>query len=114
MNRTVKSIVVAASLALPVVGTSGIVIQAAAAEGVKLVKQVAPKYPRGAERRNIEGHVVVGYNIGEDGKAVDIAVVEATPEGVFDDAAMKAVSKWKFEVPAGGANGMKTKISFKL
>ncbi len=77
-------------------------------------KRSAPVYPRGAERRKIEGHVIVTYNVETDGKVSNIAVAEAVPEGVFDDAAMKAVSKWKYEPPASTVEGAKAKISFKL
>jgi periplasmic protein TonB len=88
---------------------------AMAADGALVAKKrVAPIYPRGAERRKIEGHVVVTYSVGVDGKVSDIAVAEAVPEGVFDDAAMKAVSKWKYEPPTNKVEGARTKISFKL
>ncbi len=96
--------------------SSMIAVPTAMAADAKLVakKRVAPVYPRGAERRKIEGHVVVTYSVGVDGKVSNVAVAEAMPEGVFDDAAMKAVSKWKYEPPANPVDGARAKIRFKL
>ena len=51
------------------------------------VELVAPEYPRGAERRGIEGSVRIAYSIDADGNVVNAQVVEASPEGVFDRAA---------------------------
>ena len=86
------------------------------AEEPRLVakKRSAPVYPRGAERRKIEGHVIVTYTVDTEGKVSDVAVAEAVPEGVFDDAAKKAVSKWRYEPPANTVEGAKAKVSFRL
>ncbi len=82
--------------------------------GLVAKKRVAPVYPRGAERRKIEGHVVVTYNVNTDGSVSDVAVAEAVPEGVFDDAAVKAVSKWKYKPLENPVKGARAKIGFKL
>ncbi|NWG47473.1 MAG: energy transducer TonB [Alphaproteobacteria bacterium] len=73
-----------------------------------------PVYPRGAERRGIEGYVVVKFTVTPEGQVADINVVESSPEGVFDEAAVQAVEKWTFEpVPAPVAvDGQK--VTFKL
>ncbi len=69
----------------------------APAEPPALVKQVAPLYPRGAQRRGLEGHVVTALTIDERGRVTAAEVVEASPPGVFDAAALKAVKQWRFE-----------------
>ena len=61
------------------------------------VKQVAPEYPKRAKRMGISGQVTVAFDISTDGKVQTPRVVEAKPEGVFDEAAVDAVSKWKFK-----------------
>ena len=108
---TFKKIVAAAALgAFAFAGPTAI---ASASDGDREVKkQVAPDYPRGAERRGIEGHVLVEFNILAGGEVADIRVVESQPEGVFDDAVVNAVSKWKYET---GANDTvkQAKLSFK-
>ncbi len=79
----------------------------------KVAKQVAPEYPRGAERRNLEGVVTVEFNIDASGAVSDVKVVAADQPGVFDDAAIAAVSQWEYE--AGEAvSGHTVEIEFAL
>ena len=110
MKMNVMRLSLAMSLALGSVGLTAI---PANASDVKPIKTVAPEYPRGAERRKIEGYVVLQYTITEKGKVENVSVVEASPEGIFEDAATNAIAKWKFEKPSS-AFDKKTKISFKL
>jgi periplasmic protein TonB len=110
----IKKMTVCAGLVLAA-STMVAVPTAMAADGALVAKKrVAPVYPRGAERRKIEGHVVVTYSVDTEGKVSNVAVAEAVPEGVFDDAALKAVSKWKYEPPTSAVSGARAKISFKL
>lgn len=60
-----------------------------------------PVYPEGALVRGIEGQVVVEFNLAEDGSVGNLRVVSATPAGVFDQAAIRAMRGWKYAVPAG-------------
>lgn len=61
-----------------------------------LIRDVKPVYPEEARLRGIEGRVVLEFTINEDGVPVDIQIVEATPEGVFELAAISAVSQWRY------------------
>ncbi|MDJ0806016.1 MAG: TonB family protein [Gammaproteobacteria bacterium] len=61
------------------------------------ISRVAPQYPFRAQRRGIEGWVKVSLLITAQGTVQDVVVVDAEPEGVFDRAAVQAVSKWKFK-----------------
>lgn len=63
----------------------------------KAKKRGAPKYPAQAERDGVEGEVVVGFALTPEGRTRDLAVIEATPPGVFDEAAMDAVRGWRYE-----------------
>ncbi|PWE16750.1 energy transducer TonB [Marinicauda salina] len=60
----------------------------------------APEYPRGAERRSIEGHVTVRYNVDPEGAVTDVEVVDATPAGVFERSVLRALEGWRY-APAG-------------
>jgi TonB family protein len=62
----------------------------------KIVKRVAPVAPLSIPKKT-SGYVVVMFSINEKGRVSDISVVESTPPGVFDDAAMSAVRKWIYE-----------------
>ncbi|NOX75489.1 MAG: energy transducer TonB [Gammaproteobacteria bacterium] len=54
------------------------------------------QYPARAKSKEIEGYVVISLLIGVDGKVEMVKVIEASPQGVFDDAALRSVSKWQF------------------
>lgn len=56
-----------------------------------------PNYPREAYRRRQEGQVVVEFTINAEGGTEDVTVVEATPRGVFDSEARRAVARWTFQ-----------------
>ncbi|MDH5454929.1 MAG: energy transducer TonB, partial [Gammaproteobacteria bacterium] len=60
-------------------------------------RYVAPKFPRTAQRRNQSGWVDVVFTVTMDGSVKDLEIKESTPEGVFDNAALRAVEKWEFE-----------------
>ena len=78
------------------------------------VELVAPEYPRGAERRGIEGSVRVEYSVDADGNVVNAHVVEATPAGVFDRAALSAIEAWRFAPAAAQTDGHSRELEFRL
>jgi protein TonB len=59
--------------------------------------RVAPKYPDRALSLGIEGRVLVEFTITRSGAVVDPRVVAAEPTGVFDEAALIAVQKWRYQ-----------------
>jgi len=89
---------------------------AAAADGPdrEAVELVAPEYPRGAERRGIEGSVRVSYSVSPAGEVINAEVVEATPAGVFDRAALSAVQSWRFAPAAEQTDGHTRNLEFRL
>ena len=56
-----------------------------------------PRYPYQAERRAIEGWVRVSFRITETGTVEDVEVLESEPPGIFDQAAVSAVYRWRFK-----------------
>jgi protein TonB len=61
------------------------------------IVKVAPMYPARAQSQGIEGWVVVQFTVTEAGTVANPVVVEAQPPGVFDEAAKKAVLKFKYK-----------------
>ena len=114
MKRKLSYISVCAAVALAMPVGIALPTTAIAGERPDFVKLVQPEYPRGAERRKIEGWVDVQYTVGVDGKTADATVVSAEPPGVFDAAAIKAVQKWKFEKQGEPISEIVTKVRFKL
>lgn len=66
---------------------------------IVLVDRVEPKFPPQAIRQDINaGTVTVQFTVQSDGSVTDAVVTAATPRrGIFDDAALRAVTKWKFK-----------------
>lgn len=104
-----KKIILAAALSA---SSFGLAALPAAAEGPVLVKQVPPEYPRGAERRELEGTVDLKFIVDAAGSVTSVEVTGASMPGVFDAAATKALEKWKFE--AGSPGEGEVTIAFKL
>lgn len=65
--------------------------------GVVPISRVEPKYPPRAAARHIEGWVKVEFTILPDGSVSEVSVVNAQPEGTFDEAALDAIQDWKFK-----------------
>jgi len=61
------------------------------------IVKVAPTYPRRAAQKGIEGYVVVEFTVTTLGTVIDPRVIEADPPGIFDRAAMQAVTKFKYK-----------------
>jgi protein TonB len=62
---------------------------------------VAPNYPPRALAAGITGWVDVDFVVATDGSVRDVAVTAAEPRGIFDAAAVAAVTKWHFQSLAG-------------
>jgi protein TonB len=59
--------------------------------------QLDLEYPSGAKREGVEGHVTVSLLIDDQGGVQRVRVLEARPEGVFEEAATRAARNWAFE-----------------
>jgi TonB family protein len=62
----------------------------------KIVKRVTPVVGQDVPSKTA-GFVIVRFEIGTNGRVSNLAVVESTPPGVFDEAATTAVRKWIYE-----------------
>ena len=72
---------------------------AGAPRPLQFVSGPDPVYPPDAMAAGIEGRVTLRYDIGVDGTVFNLRVVEAEPEGVFEEAALKALAEWRFRPP---------------
>ena len=68
-----------------------------AANDLDLVKSVKPIYPTKAELSKIEGWVELDFTVAESGAVKDIAVHGASAPGVFEAAAIGALSQWRYK-----------------
>ena len=80
---------------------------------------VEPAYPFAAVMKQIEGYVVVLFGVRENGSVSNPVVIASEPDTLFDDAALSAISKFKFRPRnIGGdtisAQDLRLRFSFKL
>jgi protein TonB len=81
--------------------------------------RINPDYPPRALSRGLEGWVQVQFTITATGTVKDPVVVNAEPKNIFDDAALKAIARWRYnpKVENGTAVervGVQTIIRFQL
>ena len=86
---------------------------------IKILKTPKLKYPRRAERLGVEGFVLVGFDLSEEGEVLDLRVIESQPRLMFDKSAMKFVEGFRFSIPeedgdAVSATDIKFRVGFKL
>jgi TonB family protein len=67
-----------------------------AAGDLSLVKSVKPIYPPKANSNKIQGWVELDFTVSESGAVQDIRVHAASTPGVFEDAAISALSQWRY------------------
>lgn len=91
---------------------------ASLAASLKRTRYVPPEFPSKALSQRVSGSVTVEYTVDVSGDPRDVRVIEATPPGVFDHAAISAVKKWHYDpVVANGAPvevPVRTSIRFEL
>jgi protein TonB len=63
----------------------------------RVLRSFPPNYPYLAKRDNIEGWVVLRFVVDTEGAATKAVVTAAEPEGIFEEAALKAVARYKFK-----------------
>jgi protein TonB len=107
----------------PIVDARGAMSRMAMSAGsdrdvIPLVR-INPDYPQRALARGLEGWVQVQFTITATGIVKDPVVVNAEPKNVFDDAALKAIARWRYTskvengVPVERV-GVQTRIVFQL
>lgn len=96
----------------------GLALESGDGEYLPIVK-VAPVYPRRALQRGIEGYVIVEFTVTKQGSVRDPIVVEANPEGIFEQAAIDAALKFKYKARVVNGEptevaGVQNRISFEI
>ena len=81
--------------------------------------RVNPDYPPRAIITNTEGWVQVQFSVTETGSVRDPVVIASEPGTIFDDAALKAIARWRYNprVESGVAVervGLQTIVRFEL
>jgi TonB family protein len=81
-------------------------------------KPLDVEYPKEALEKKLIGYVIVEFTLSPSGTASELKVVEASPVGVFNDAALAAVGHGRYDTQALGPTPKpqraRIRISFKL
>lgn len=80
---------------------------------LKVRRYVDPDYPRNSEGIRMAGWVDVNFGVDERGHTTGLQVTAAEPAGLFEDAALSAVRRWRFvpvEPPAGQGQTVRSEI----
>ena len=108
--NSLSVIMIAFFLSIPAfAGDTGYVGEEGTEIEVTRVSSPIPEYPRRAVRLGVEGSVRLEFDVDTDGSVLDPYVVESSPAGVFDRAAIKAVRKFLYEPPT--YNGTSVKVN---
>lgn len=96
----------------------GFSMASADGDAVPMVR-VPPQYPERAAQRGIEGRVLIEFTISKSGSVKDPKVIAYEPSKIFNRAAIKAVSQWKYnpKIENGKAveqKGIRISIPFRL
>ena len=96
----------------------GFSMASADGDAVPMVR-VPPQYPERAQQRGIEGRVLIEFTISKSGSVKNPKVVAYEPSTIFNKAALKAVSQWKYnpKIEDGKAveqKGIRIAIPFRL
>lgn len=62
--------------------------------------EVRPGYPREALEQRVEGYVELELTVTPEGRVGEVSVLASEPPGVFEAAALDAVSRWRYPADA--------------
>jgi TonB family protein len=65
--------------------------------------EVAPQYPAAARAQGIEGYVEISFRVNAQGAVEQPTVTASVPPGVFDQAALAAIGRWRYPPTAQDA-----------
>ncbi len=82
--------------------------------------RVPPNYPRNALANGIEGFVIVVFEVNAEGNTQNLDIFASEPGSIFDSAALRAVSNWRYQAQtdAGGnpvtVGGQRVRLDFTI
>jgi TonB family protein len=67
------------------------------ASSLERIEYVAPKFPSATRNRGMTGWVELEFTVRGDGSTDDVVVTNSNPRRTFDNAAVTAVSQWRYK-----------------
>src|SRR5258708_9938248 len=78
------------------------------------IKPITPAYPEAAHESEVAGFVTLQVSIDEVGRIVDISVIDAAPDGVFEQAALQALASAAFYPARKDGRSVRSRILIKV
>ena len=83
------------------------------------VQRRTPRYPENAAYSDLDGVVYLRFTVTETGETENIELVGSFPPGVFDDASIRAVRRWRYEPATRDGipvrrEGVETRFDFRM
>lgn len=63
----------------------------------KAIRRIGAAFPPSARKRGIEGFVKMSVFVNNNGSVERARVLDASPQGVFDEVALQAIRGWEFQ-----------------
>ena len=79
-----------------------------------MTRTAKPEFPSAARERGIGGYVDVLFTVRVDGTTTDIGVTGAEPAGIFEQSAMAAVRRWKYEPVRRGGRAIEQRARVRI
>ncbi len=67
-----------------------------ACASLRQLSSINPIYPREAMPVKQDGWVLLQYDVSAGGVPINVTVLDSSPQGVFDQASLNAISKWRY------------------
>lgn len=98
----------------PALGPADMSSKPTLADTPHAVRTVAPVYPSQELLNGVQGVVEIQFSIDSAGVPQDLQVTRSSAAGVFDAAALSALSHWRFAPPAEGGRHYRQTFAFQL
>jgi TonB family protein len=79
-----------------------------------MIRTAKPEYPSAARERGVGGWVDVLFTVRVDGTTTDVSVSGAEPAGIFEQSAMAAVRRWKYEPVRRGGRAVEQRARVRI
>ena len=86
------------------------------ASALTRTRYVPPDFPLEARKQGLEGWVDVQFLVNPDGSVGDVTIVGAQPVGIFEQAALDAVRRWRYQpvMHAGQSVGQRARVRLRF
>jgi len=81
---------------------------------LKPIVRINPQYPQEAAKAGVEGWVILEFGVSQNGTVENIRVTASHPESIFDEAAKRAVAKWRYKPHTLDQQVNTVELAFKL